>query len=300
MGDWITYWLVPIFVVLLGLFAGYVLHMVLMRTRAAAELRAGWKAVEAAKGEAEAIRREAQVAAREEIVKVREAFEAENASRRKHLTVAEERLSAQQADLDRRAAMIEKKEAGLEAGREEVRRQEEAAAAARREAEGTAADAKVKLAEVAALPRDEARRLLLDRLDTELSAEQVAMIRRRQEEARRDAEERARSIITAAIERFAAIDVYRAVFRPMRNTLSGRDEKMVMKLIVDAQSNRVIGAHVLGPDAGEFAQLLAIPLKAGCTKADFDRTMAVHPTAAEELVTLYTPSYRVRDGERVD
>ena len=100
-------------------------------------------------------------------------------------------------------------------------------------------------------------------------------------------------------KRFAELEVYLATFRPMRHTLSGREEKMVMKLVVDAASRRVLGAHVLGPDAGEMAQLLAIPIKAGLTKDDFDRTMAVHPTAAEELVTMYAPSYRVRDGERV-
>jgi glutathione reductase (NADPH) len=75
---------------------------------------------------------------------------------------------------------------------------------------------------------------------------------------------------------------------------------MLMKLVVDAESRRVVGAHILGPDAGEMAQLLGIPIKAGLTKDDFDRTMAVHPTAAEELVTMYTPTYRVENGERVE
>lgn len=103
-----------------------------------------------------------------------------------------------------------------------------------------------------------------------------------------------------AARAFKAVEVYRAVFRPMRNTLSGSTEKMLMKLIVDAASRKVVGAHILGPDAGEMAQLLAIPMKAGCTKEDFDRTMAVHPTAAEELVTMYKPSYRIIDGTRVD
>ncbi|EXL08963.1 glutathione-disulfide reductase [Aquamicrobium defluvii] len=103
-----------------------------------------------------------------------------------------------------------------------------------------------------------------------------------------------------AAKAFEEIEVYRASFRPMRNTLSGRDEKMLMKLIVDAASRKVVGAHIMGTDAGEMAQLLGIPLKAGVTKDDFDRTMAVHPTAAEELVTMYKPSYRVRKGERID
>lgn len=103
-----------------------------------------------------------------------------------------------------------------------------------------------------------------------------------------------------AARKFKQIEVYRAVFRPMRNTLSGSTEKMLTKLIVDAVSRKVVGAHILGPDAGEMAQLLAIPMKAGCTKDDFDRTMAVHPTAAEELVTMYKPTYRIVDGARVD
>ena len=100
-------------------------------------------------------------------------------------------------------------------------------------------------------------------------------------------------------KKYPDIEVYRAEFRPMKATLSGRSEKMLMKLIVNAADRKVVGAHILGHEAGEMAQLLGITLKAGCTKDDFDRTMAVHPTAAEELVTMYTPSYRLKNGERV-
>ena len=99
---------------------------------------------------------------------------------------------------------------------------------------------------------------------------------------------------------YERVDVYKAVFRPMKHTLSGRSDRTLMKLLVDADSDIVVGAHVLGPDAGEFAQLMAIPIKMRATKADFDRTMAVHPTAAEELVTMYEPSYRLQGGERLD
>ena len=102
----------------------------------------------------------------------------------------------------------------------------------------------------------------------------------------------------AAAKRFSNLEVYRAVFRPMRHMLSGRQDKMLTKLVVDADTRLVLGAHILGPDAGEMAQLLGIALKAGLTKDDFDRTMAVHPTAAEELVTMYRPSYLVKDGVR--
>ncbi|WP_075288909.1 glutathione-disulfide reductase [Pararhizobium arenae] len=101
-----------------------------------------------------------------------------------------------------------------------------------------------------------------------------------------------------AAKKFADLEVYRAEFRPMKATLSGRSEKMIMKLIVNAADRKVVGAHILGHDAGEMAQLLGISLKAGVTKDDFDRTMAVHPTASEELVTMYNPSYRIKNGER--
>jgi len=103
-----------------------------------------------------------------------------------------------------------------------------------------------------------------------------------------------------AARRFEKLEIYRAEFRPMRHTLSGRQETTIMKLVVDATDRKVLGAHILGPDAGELAQILAVTLKAGCSKDDFDRTMAVHPTAAEELVTMYQPSYRIENGQRVE
>ena len=83
-----------------------------------------------------------------------------------------------------------------------------------------------------------------------------------------------------------AVDIYKSNFRPMQHTLSGRDERMLMKLVVDGETDRVLGCHICGPGAAEMAQLLGIAVKMGATKADFDATMAVHPTAAEELVTM--------------
>lgn len=97
-----------------------------------------------------------------------------------------------------------------------------------------------------------------------------------------------------ALKRTGNLDIYKTSFRPMRHTLSGRDEKMHMKLIVDADTDKVLGVHILGHDAGEMAQVLGITLEMGATKADFDRTIAVHPTAAEELVTMREPTERLR------
>ena len=82
------------------------------------------------------------------------------------------------------------------------------------------------------------------------------------------------------------IDIYKTSFRPMKHTLSGRDERMFMKLVVDGTTDKVLGCHIAGVDAGEMAQLLGIAITCGATKAQFDATLAVHPTAGEELVTM--------------
>jgi glutathione reductase (NADPH) len=90
----------------------------------------------------------------------------------------------------------------------------------------------------------------------------------------------------AACERLRNVDVYKTSFRPMKMSLAGRDTHAFFKLVVDADTDRVVGCHIVGPDAGEMIQLAGIPIKMNATKADFDAVMAVHPTAAEELVTL--------------
>jgi len=97
---------------------------------------------------------------------------------------------------------------------------------------------------------------------------------------------------TQARAQFSHVDIYKATFRPMKATMSGRDTRMLMKLVVDASSDRVVGCHIVGDGAAEMAQLLGIAVKMKATKADFDATMALHPTAAEELVTMRTPSAR--------
>ena len=93
---------------------------------------------------------------------------------------------------------------------------------------------------------------------------------------------------------YGAIDVYRAAFRPMKATLSGRQERVLMKVLVEPESDRVVGVHVVGHDAGEIIQAVGIAVTMGATKADFDRTVAVHPTASEELVTMRVPAVTKR------
>ena len=86
--------------------------------------------------------------------------------------------------------------------------------------------------------------------------------------------------------RYGAVDVYRSTFRPLKHTLSGRDEQAMMKLVVDSRSDRVLGVHMVGPDAGEIIQGIAVALKCGATKAQFDATIGIHPTTAEEFVLM--------------
>ena len=89
-----------------------------------------------------------------------------------------------------------------------------------------------------------------------------------------------------ARRRFPALTVFESTFRPLKHTLTGRAERTMMKLLVDGDTDRVVAAHMVGPDAGEIIQGLSVAIKAGATKADFDRTIGIHPTAAEEFVTM--------------
>jgi glutathione reductase (NADPH) len=91
---------------------------------------------------------------------------------------------------------------------------------------------------------------------------------------------------------FSHVDIYKTDFRPIKSTMSGRDTRVLMKLVVDGTTDRVVGCHVVGDGAAETVQVLGIAVKMKATKADFDATMALHPTAAEELVTMRTPTAR--------
>jgi len=89
---------------------------------------------------------------------------------------------------------------------------------------------------------------------------------------------------------FTNIEIYKSTFKHLKHTLSGSDEKTFMKLVVNKDNDLVVGVHMIGPDAGEIIQGMAIALKAGATKSTFDSTIGIHPTAAEEFVTMREPS----------
>jgi glutathione reductase (NADPH) len=85
------------------------------------------------------------------------------------------------------------------------------------------------------------------------------------------------------------IEVFCTSFRPMRSLFAGRPDRVMMKLVVDAETRRVLGCHIVAPEAGEMIQLAAVAIRMGATKEDFDRTVAVHPTISEEMVTMRKP-----------
>jgi glutathione reductase (NADPH) len=98
----------------------------------------------------------------------------------------------------------------------------------------------------------------------------------------------------AARARFASVDIYRSNVKPLPNRVAGRDERMLIKVIVDGDTDRVLGCHLVGPLASEIVQLVAVAMKMGATKADLDAVTALHPTLAEEIVTLGRPAERIR------
>jgi hypothetical protein len=93
---------------------------------------------------------------------------------------------------------------------------------------------------------------------------------------------------TGHILTLGELRVYTSAFRPMKYTLSGRHQRTFMKLIVEAATDKVVGVHMVGDDAAELIQGLAVAVKAGATKAQFDATVGIHPTAGEEFVTMRT------------
>jgi glutathione reductase (NADPH) len=96
-----------------------------------------------------------------------------------------------------------------------------------------------------------------------------------------------------AADAFDRVDVYTSSFRSLKDTLTGSEAKSLMKLLVDASTDRVVGVHVVGPDAGEMIQGFSVAIKCGATKAQFDATIGVHPSAAEELVTMREPTRQI-------
>ena len=288
MEGWLG-WVLPLLVLAAGGTAGYLLRAVLDQPQEQAGRKAADTIVARAKDEADMVRRDAEVRAKDEVLRARDAFEQENADRRRHLTAAEERLAQHESALEKRVAMIDKKEAALDA--------ETAAAAAEREAladqraglDRAAAAAEAKLQEVAALPREEARRLLMQRIEDELRAEQGAIIRRVQDETRRTAERQARDIITTAIERYAADQVGAITTcslslpnEEMKGRIIGREGRNIRSLEAET------GCNILIDDTPGTVVISGFdPLRREIARRVLERLVAdgrIHPARIEEEI----------------
>jgi glutathione reductase (NADPH) len=103
-----------------------------------------------------------------------------------------------------------------------------------------------------------------------------------------------------AAEKFKDITVYKTRFRPMSHSFPKKDTFTVFKIIVDTATDKVVGVHLATDSAGEIMQGVAVAVKMGATKADFDATIGIHPTSAEELVTMRSPSYHYKNGVKVE
>ncbi len=223
----ISQWLAPIFVVLLGMLAGYVLHAVFLRAQLAREVREARERVEAARREAELLLRDAQLRAREEVVRALEAFEREHADRRRHLAAAEERLAQQQIEMDRRANMLEQRTGMLDRREAELENRARQCEAERQRVAELRAEAERRLAEIARMSREEARVALLMQLERELEAERAEAIRRHLDLVSRTVETRARELLAQALERYAADQVNHTTTA----TITLPDEEMKGRII---------------------------------------------------------------------
>merc|ERR1712176_1478359 len=103
-----------------------------------------------------------------------------------------------------------------------------------------------------------------------------------------------------AAEKFKDITVYKSKFRPMKHSFPNSETYSLFKILVDTKTDKVVGVHVATDGAGEMIQGVAIAVKMGATKADFDATIGIHPTSAEELVTMRSPSYKYENGVKVE
>ncbi len=223
----ISQWLAPIFVVLLGMLAGYVLHAVFLRAQLAREVREARERVEAARREAELLLRDAQLRAREEVVHALEAFEREHADRRRHLAAAEERLAQQHNELDRRARMLEQRGEMLERRELDLQERARQCEAERQRLAELAAEAERRISDIARFSREEARVALLMQLERDLETERAEAIRRHLDILQQTVEARARDLLTQALERYAADQVNHSTTA----TITLPDEEMKGRII---------------------------------------------------------------------
>lgn len=284
----VPWWLPTVFTAI-GLALGYYIHSIRSRLRAASAEKAARVTLEDAKREADTILREAKIQARDEVLRAREAFEQEIRERRKEQADAEARLAQREENLDRKLAMLEKKEASLDEKIRALDTQQAALHQRESDLQNLIAREQEQLQQVAAMSRDEARKILMQKLEEELKAESGALIRRMQDEARATAEQQAQEIITTAIERYAAAQIHEIT----ANTVALPNDDMKGRIIGREGRNirafeQATGVNILIDDTPEVVVISAFdPVRREIARRALERLMTdgrIQPSRIEEVV----------------
>lgn len=289
MEELTTNWWMPTVFAFLLMVLGFYTRALLARAHAHTIEKKAELTLLQAKKDAEVIAREAQIQARDEVIRARDAFEAEIRSRRQELMALEERIAAREGNLDRKLGVLDKKEQALDDRMAEIEKGREAVKAREAEIQAVVDREKAKLQEVAGLSHEEARRILLQKVDEELRVETGAMIRKYQEEAKANAEKEAREIITTAIQRYASEQVAEVTTSTlnlpndeMKGRIIGREGRNIRAL------EAATGVSFLIDDTPEVVVISSFdPLRREVARVSLERLMAdgrIHPARIEEVV----------------
>jgi ribonuclease Y len=282
-------WWVPAGIAFVGILFGVLMHMIYDRVRGHAAVHQANNIKAAAQRDAENTAREAEILARNEVVKAREHFEQEVTARRMELLAMEDRLMQREVNLDRRLALVDKKEQTLEDKLAEADQQRSTLKEAEATLQKLHENLRAKLQETAGLPREEARRQLLAQTEEELRAETTQLIRRSQQQARATAEAEARSVILQAIERYAAPVVNEVAVcsvtlpnEEMKGRIIGREGRNIRAI------EQACGVQIVIDDTPGVVQISSFdPIRREVARLTMEQLVAdgrIQPARVEEVV----------------
>jgi ribonuclease Y len=282
-------WLLPALYWIVGVGLGYGIHAIVNRMQFVAASNSAKAIIERAKREQEVLIREGQLLAKDEVLRAKEQFEKDTWSRRQELIAIEERVNQREAALDRKASALDAKEQSIDHRLEDVAREKDALSQRQEELKQEIGRYRQELGQVAHLPVDEAKRILMQSLDQELHNEAGALVRRFHDESVRRAEQDARKIITMAIERYAAPQVNEmttsTVTLPsdeMKGRIIGREGRNIRSL------ESITGVQFLIDDTPGVVVISCFdPMRREVARLSIERLIAdgrVHPARIEEVV----------------
>jgi ribonuclease Y len=274
---------------LVGIACGYYAHAILARLTAAESEKSARLTLTDAKRQADVILQDSKLQARDEIIRSREAFENEIKSRRQEQLTLEERLGQRETNLDRKMTLLDKKEQSIDERLADLDKQKDGFRAREQELQGVIAQERDKLQQMASMSQDDAKKMLMQRVEEELRFETGALIRRLQEEAKENSEKEARRIITIAIERYASDQVSEittsTVNLPndeMKGRIIGREGRNIRAL------EAATGVNILIDDTPEVVVISGFdPMRREIARVTLERLMAdgrIHPSRIEEVV----------------